>query len=168
MYHTANVFNVSENPCEKVYSTQWRPEDLPFCGKYSGPAAPIHFLHGFSVRLKNIHWAIHLPENARVIYECVEFESNFSQFGVPPVLRRPWTVQVVRWKLKLIFQTGALEAQNFLRNGQLVNLSEEHLVACSASYGNAGCDGGWPASTFDFTLDNMGMSFAFLVLGILW
>jgi hypothetical protein len=50
--------------------------------------------------------------------------------------------------------TGALEGANFLKYGNLVSLSEEHLVSCSGPYGPNGCGGGWYFNAFTFAKDN--------------
>jgi len=50
--------------------------------------------------------------------------------------------------------TGSLEGLNFINNGKLLSFSEQQLVDCSGSYGNEGCDGGWPFWALQYTAAN--------------
>jgi len=47
--------------------------------------------------------------------------------------------------------TGTLEGLNFITNKNLLSFSEQQLVDCSGSYGNQGCDGGWPFWAMEYT-----------------
>jgi cathepsin L len=50
--------------------------------------------------------------------------------------------------------TGSLEPALALAGQGMNNLSEQELVDCSSAYGNAGCNGGWMDSAFDYVLDH--------------
>ena len=49
--------------------------------------------------------------------------------------------------------TGAMESWS-LSKGKSANLAEQQLVDCSRSYGNQGCNGGWPSSALKFAKDH--------------
>jgi cathepsin L len=54
--------------------------------------------------------------------------------------------------------TGALEGAWKIKKGSLISMSEQNIVDCSRAYGNAGCDGGVPSSTFDWIKANGGIA----------
>jgi C1A family cysteine protease len=49
---------------------------------------------------------------------------------------------------------GALEGLNKIKNGKLLDFSEQELVDCSTSYGNQGCNGGLMTQSFEYTRDH--------------
>ena len=51
--------------------------------------------------------------------------------------------------------TGSIEGQHFLKNNELVSLSEQNLVDCSKE--NFGCNGGFPYKAMQFVQDNGGI-----------
>lgn len=54
--------------------------------------------------------------------------------------------------------TGALEGAYAQKTGKLVAFSEQQLVDCSDSYGNQGCNGGWPYQGIEYLKDFGGIA----------
>jgi len=51
----------------------------------------------------------------------------------------------------------SVESCHFIYTGVLYPLSVQQLMDCSSSYGNQGCDGGWPAMSFQYIINNKGI-----------
>lgn len=52
------------------------------------------------------------------------------------------------------FQTGALEAQNAIKTGKLLSLSEQQLIDCDTNSIDKGCIDGDMTSAFDYIIKN--------------
>ena len=52
---------------------------------------------------------------------------------------------------------GVIEGQHAKVNQTLVSLSEENIVDCSSSFGNYGCEGGWPEAGMRYVINNTGI-----------
>ena len=50
--------------------------------------------------------------------------------------------------------TGGAEGFYAKRHGSIQSFSEQQLVDCSRSYGNNGCQGGWPDSGYRYAIDH--------------
>jgi cathepsin L len=52
--------------------------------------------------------------------------------------------------------TGSVEGANFIKNKQLISLSEQQLVDCAGSAGNQGCNGGLMDYAFEWIMKQKG------------
>jgi C1A family cysteine protease len=53
--------------------------------------------------------------------------------------------------------SGAMEGAWAIKHKELISLSEQHLIDCSTSYNNNGCQGGLMDSAFEYVIDSGGM-----------
>lgn len=53
--------------------------------------------------------------------------------------------------------TGSVEGINYIKTGKLVSVSEEELVSCSSTGGNAGCSGGLMDNALKWIVGNRGI-----------
>jgi len=53
--------------------------------------------------------------------------------------------------------TGSTEGCHFISTGKLVSLSEQNIMDCSDSWGNAGCDGGLMTEAMNYIIANKGI-----------
>ncbi len=49
-----------------------------------------------------------------------------------------------------------IESANFIKNGELIDLSESEVIICDSSCEM--CDGGWPQNAYQYAIDNKGIT----------